>query len=315
MTQEKQAAMNGTEWGMLLALSVLWGSSFFFYKVLVATLPPLTIALGRVGLAAILMNLWLILLRTPMTRGLPWGPFTVLGVFNNAIPFALFAWGETRISSGMASILNATTPVFAVLIAHLITRDETLTWGRAVGVVLALCGVVVLIGPDALAGMASRNLPGEAACLVAACAYAVGGLYGRRFRGLPSLQVATGQITGAALVLLPLAAVFDHFWVLPAPDGATWGALIGISVIGTVLAYFLYFRILATAGATNVLLVTFLLPVSALLLGWVLLGEKITGEALVGMGFIGAGLASIDGRLLEKLRASSSRKRNKELLN
>jgi drug/metabolite transporter (DMT)-like permease len=314
MTEEKQAAMNGTEWGLLLALSMLWGSSFFFYRVLVATLPPLTVVLGRVGLAAILMNLWLIARRTPMTRRLPWGAFIVLGTLNNVIPFTLFAWGETRISSGLASILNATTPVFAVLIAALVTREEKLTWARAAGITLALCGVVVLIGPDALSGLGSQNLPGEAACLLASFTYAVGGLYGRRFRSLPSLHVATGQITGAALVLLPLAAFFDHFWALPAPDAQTWGALAGISVIGTVLAYILYFRILATAGATNVLLVTFLLPISALLPGALFLGEKITGEAVLGMGFIGAGLAAIDGRVVKKASASFLKKRSKKLL-
>jgi drug/metabolite transporter (DMT)-like permease len=298
--------MGGAEWTMLLALSALWGSSFLFFKILVSALPPFTVVLGRVGLAAVILNLFLLLRGDPMRASMPWGRFVVMGVLNNVIPFSLIAWGETRVSSGLASILNATTPVFAVLAAHLLTHGERMSWGRAAGVTFGVLGVLVLVGPDALRGLGSQDLPGEVACMLAALSYALAGIYGRRFRGLASLHVATGQITGATIVMLPLAAVTDRFWMLPMPGPAVWGAFAGIALLCTVLAYILYFRILASAGATNLLLVTFLLPASALLLGGLILGEPIKPAAYVGMFLIGAGLAAIDGRPMSMLRSRLS---------
>lgn len=302
MIVEQARPMSATEWGMLLALSVLWGSSFFFFKVLVAELPPFTVVLGRVGLAAVILNAFLLLRRAPMMRSLPWRQFLVMGALNNVIPFSLIVWGETRVSSGLASILNASTPVFTVIAAHFLTRSEKATWDRVVGVMLGLLGVVVLIGPAALRGMGARDSYGEVACLLAAVSYALAGIYGRRFRGLPPLHVATGQITCAAALTLPIAAVTEKFWTLPMPSLAAWGAFGGIAFLCTALAYILYFRILASAGATNLLLVTILLPVSALLLGSLVLGEQITVAAVAGMALIGAGLVAIDGRLLMVLR-------------
>lgn len=301
MTVEQSRPMGTSEWAMLLILSVIWGSSFFFYKVLVAELPPLTVVLGRVGFAAIALNLILILRGTPMTRSLPWREFLLMGTLNNVIPFSLIAWGETRISSGLASILNATTPVFAVLVAHALTKTEKLTWARVAGVIFGVLGVVVLVGPAALQGIGSGDVPGEAACVLAALSYALAGIFGRRFKALPSLHVATGQTTGAAIVMLLIASVADRFWTLPMPSSTAWGAFAGISMLCTVLAYVLYFRILATAGATNLLLVTFLLPVSALLLGNWVLGETIKSADMMGMGLIGLGLIAIDGRPLKWL--------------
>lgn len=296
--------MSPSEWTMLLALSALWGSSFFFFKVLVTELPPFTVVLGRVGFAAIILNLFLVLRRVPMTLALPWRQFLVMGTLNNVLPFSLIVWGETRISSGLASILNATTPVFALLVAHFLARTEKLTWARVTGVMFGVLGVVVLIGPDALQGQGSKDMPGEVACLLAALSYSFAGIYGRRFKGISPLQVATGQVTGAALVMLPIAAFSDRFWSLPMPSAAVWGAFAGISVLCTVLAYILYFRILAAAGATNLMLVTFLLPVTALLLGSLVLSEQIRPSAIVGMGIIGLSLVAIDGRALKMFRSA-----------
>ena len=222
----------------------------------------------------------------------------MLGVLNCVIPFTLFAWGETHITSGMAAMLNATTPLFAVMLAHWLTA-ERLTWARGAGVMLGLCGVAVLVGPAALHG-AQANLLGDLACVLAAFSYAVAGQYSRRLRALPALQVATGQLTAGALVLLPVAALVDRFWLLPPPGWTIWGALLGIAVLGTAVAYALFFRLVATAGPTNAMLVTFLLPVSALGLGWVFLGEAVPGRAWGGLVLIGLGLAAIDGRMLRR---------------
>lgn len=303
--------MGGREWAMLLSLAVLWGSSFFFFKVMVAALPPLTVVLGRVGLSALILNVWLVLRRDSMPASArSWGAFVVMGLLNGVIPFTLIAFGETRISSGLASILNAATPIFTVLAAHWLTVNERLTLGKIAGVAAGFAGVAVLIGPDALAGLGSGDIIGEAACLLAAVSYAFAGIYGRRFRGLDPIKVATGQITGSTFVLIPLVVVVDRPWTLPMPGAEVWGAMIGIAVLCTVIAYILYFRILATAGATNLLLVTLLLPVSALLLGWLVLGERIAPRAFGGMALIGLGLAVIDGRLVRYTLAKSKNSRN-----
>ena len=304
VTPSRSPHMGTAEWILLLALSALWGGSFFFFKVLTAELPPFTIVLGRVGIAALALNLYLLARRDPLPLQ-PWRQFLVMGLLNNIVPFTLIVFGETRISSGLASILNATTPVFAVLSAHVLTANERLTWARAAGVLFGFAGVAVLIGPATLAGLASQDLPGELACLAAAFVYGLAGIYGRRFKGIPPIKVATGQITGSTLILLPLAAFVDQPWRLPMPGPATWASLAGIALVCTALAYVLYFRILAVAGATNLMLVTFLLPISALVLGWLALGEQMAPGALPGMALIGLGLACIDGRPLGWLRRTS----------
>jgi drug/metabolite transporter (DMT)-like permease len=223
------------------------------------------------------------------------------------IPFTLIAWGETQISSGLASILNATTPVFTVLVAHFATANERLNWHKGLGALLGLLGVAVLIGPTALTGLHVGTTWGALACIAAAFAYALAGIFGRRFRGMTPLTVATGQLTGSTLLLIPLSCVADHPWALPSPSTHAWEALAGIAVLSTAGAYIVYFRLLAAAGATNVLLVTLLLPISALLLGALFLGESISALALGGMALIGSGLAAIDGRLPAAMRHSLRR--------
>jgi drug/metabolite transporter (DMT)-like permease len=291
-------AMGGPEWLLLVALSVLWGGSFFFTAVVLDALPPFTVVLGRVGLAA--AALWLLVAlsrqRLPRGRG-PWGAFLVMGALNNLIPFSLIVWGQTQIASGLAAILNATTPLFTVLLAHLLTRDERLTPARIGGVLAGFAGVVLMIGPGALAGVGSSVLA-QLACLAAALSYALAGIFGRRLRASPPLVTAAGQVTMSTLLILPLALVIERPWTLPLPGPATWSALLGLALLSTALAYVIYFRILARAGATNLLLVTFLIPISALTLGIVVLGERLEPGHLAGMLLIALGLAAIDGRPL-----------------
>jgi drug/metabolite transporter (DMT)-like permease len=299
--------MDGVSWGLLGLLSLLWGGSFFFYKVLVNALPPFTVVFGRVGLAALALNLLLIIRRDPMpVSPRLWGGFLVLGVFNCALPFCCFAWSELRISSGLAAILNAKTPIFAVLVASALPTGERMTVPRAAAVGFGFLGVIVLVGPDALAATAStaglQRLPRELACLCAALSYAGVGFYGRRFAGIAPIKIATGQITMAALVMAPLSLGIDHPWTLPAPSLSVWAALAGIALISTAAAYMLFFRILNRVGASNLLLVTFLVPISALSLGAVALGERLAPSAFAGMALIGLSLIAIDGRPLAWVR-------------
>ena len=290
--------MSAKNWGLLLLLALLWGSSFFFYKILVATLPPVTVVLGRVGIAAVAMNLWLLVSgqKMPFSDG-RWRRFLLLGFLNNVLPFILIAWGETRITSGMASILNATTPIFMVAVAHWGTEDEKLSWGKVAGIVLGIAGVMVLVGSDAFGG--GSYVWGELAVVGASCAYGFGGVYSRRFKDLPPLVAATGQVSGGAVILLPLSLLIDQPWRLPMPDADVWAALLAIALVNTALAYFVYYRMLAGAGVTYISLVTFLIPVIALMLGAIFLDERVTVQALAGMAVITLGLAAIDGRLLK----------------
>jgi drug/metabolite transporter (DMT)-like permease len=296
--------MSLVEWAMLLTLSVLWGGSFFFNEVAVAELPVFTVVVGRVALAAV------ILLAVCRAAGVRFpadrrvlGAFLGMGLLNNAIPFSLIVLGQTQIASGVASILNATTPMFTVLVAHVLTGDEKLNPARVFGVVAGFAGVAVMIGLQALEAVGD-SLWAQLACLAGALSYAVAGVYGRRFRrlGVAPLATATGQVVASSLCLIPLMALVDRPWTLPAPSWEALGALAGVATLSTALAYVLYFRILATAGATNLLLVTLLIPVTAVLLGVGVLGETLALRHLLGIAVIAVGLAAIDGRPLRALR-------------
>jgi drug/metabolite transporter (DMT)-like permease len=294
-------AMSATAWTMLVSLAALWGGSFFFSKVALAELPPFTVVLGRVALAALALAcvVWGRGLRLPRTAA-AWGAFLVMALLNNMLPFSLIFYGQTQIASGLAAILNATTPLFAVLLAHVLTPDERLTTNRLGGVLLGLVGVIVMIGPDVLAGL-GLHLIAQLAVLGAALSYALAGIYGRCFAGQHPLVTATGQLTASAAVMLPVALLADHPWTLVLPSLQTLGAMAGLALLSTAVAYVLYFRILAAAGATNLLLVTFLIPASALLLGMAVLGERLDARHFGGMALIGLGLAAINGRLLGRM--------------
>ena len=298
MNTPRSGPMRPLEWMLLLTLSVLWGGSFFFSKVALAQLPPFTTVFCRVSLAAAVLNLVLVVSgrRMPRDRRL-WGAFLVMGMLNNLIPFSLIFWGQTHISSGLASILNATTPLWTVVLAHFLTNDEHMTLNRLSGVVLGLIGVIVMIGPSALGGL-GLNIVAQLAVLGAALSYGFAAIFGRRFMGIPPLITAAGQLTGTTVMMLPITVIVDKPWTLLPLTFVTWGAVLALAVGCTSMAYIIYFRILATAGATNVLLVTFLIPVSALLLGMTILGERPDLRHFIGMALIGFGLAAIDGRLV-----------------
>jgi drug/metabolite transporter (DMT)-like permease len=291
--------MSARNWGLLLLLALLWGSSFFFYKVLVAALPPVTVVLGRVGLAAVAMNLWLAAQGQSMPlSGRLWLRFLLLGFLNSSFPFVMIAWGELRISSGLASILNATTPIFMVAVAHWGTDDEKLSAGKAFGIALGILGVIVLVGPGVLGGTGA--IWGELAVIAASCSYGFGGVYSRRFKDLSPLQAATGQMTGATILLIPVSLLLDRPWSLAMPHLDVWAAWLAIALVNTALAYVVYYRMVANVGVTYISLVTLLIPVIALFLGAIFLRERVTLQALAGMAIIGLGLAATNGRLFKQ---------------
>ncbi len=296
-----KAAMGAREWAMLVALSVLWGGSFLFVGVAVKELPPLTIVVLRVGLAALALLAVLRVVGIAMPREpRVWTAFLCMGFMNNAVPFTLIVWGQGHVESGVASIFNATTPLFGVIVAHAWTSDEKITPGRLAGVIVGFAGVVAMMGGgEALRSFGTEALA-QAAFLAAALFYAFSGVYGRRFKtmGVEPLATAAGMLIASTCMLAPAALVIDRPWTLAAPSLATVVSILGLAVLATALAFILYFRLLATAGATNLLLVTFLIPVSAIVLGATLLGERLEARHFAGMALIGLGLAAIDGRPL-----------------
>lgn len=297
------AHMSAAEWLMLVILSVLWGGSFFFVKIALVEVPPLSLVLARVALAAIALAVFLAATGRDVPTAAPfWRACFGMGLLNNLVPFSLFAWGQTEIASGLAAILNATTPLFTVLVAHVLTSEEKITRLKLAGVAVGLGGVIAMIGPGAVAGI-DRALLAEIACLTAAVFYAFSGVYGRRFRhlGVSPAQTAFGQLTASSIMMLPLVALVDRPWTLLWPSSTSLAAIVALALISTALAYVIFYRILASAGATNIMLVTFLIPVSAIMLGAVVLGERLQWSHFAGMGLIAAGLLLIDGRFVARL--------------
>lgn len=289
--------MSAPEWGLLLLLSLVWGGSFFFAAVALEDLSPLRVVFFRVAGAAVL--LWLVMCvraqRIPR-RADVWGALFVMGFLNNVVPFSLIVWAQTDISSGLASILNATTPIFTLLVANALTLDEKLTPARLCGVLLGFGGVAVLLGGP---GAQGAYLP-MLAVLGAALSYGFASVWGKRFRGLglSPMATATGQVSASSLMLVPLVVFLDGPLSLALPSTATLAALAGLAAVSTAFAYLLYFRILSSAGATNLSLVTLLIPPSAILLGVLFLAEVPTGRQMAGLAVIGLGLLVIDGRVL-----------------
>jgi drug/metabolite transporter (DMT)-like permease len=300
--------MTASDWALLALLSIVWGGSFLFVGVAVRELPPLTIVAVRVltAASALLLTLRLMGVDLPRTRQV-WAAFLGMSILNNVIPFTLIVWGQSHIASGLASILNATTPLFTVIVAHYLTDDERLTGQRFAGVIVGFAGVAVMIGAAAFASL-DASILAQLAVLGAALSYGFSGVFGRRFKtmGIPPLATAAGQVTVSSAILLPAALIVDRPWTLAMPSTGAIVSLVALGLVSTAFAYLIFFRLLARAGATNVGLVTFLIPVSAILLGVLVLGETLAMRHVAGMALIGAGLILIDGRLLSALKARLS---------
>lgn len=293
--------IDARDWSLLAVLSILWGGSFFFNGAALRELPPLTLVFLRVALGAAIL--------LPLLRrqgiGFPkgaagWTPFVAIGLLNNVIPFSLIVIGQTFVPSGLASILNATTPLFTVMVMAA-AGEEALQMRRIAGVALGLLGVVVLRGW----GIEAR--PGQGLgillCLGGAFSYGFAALAARRLlKHSPPLGTATFQLMASTVMMAAIAGVMEQPWRLPMPGLTTWFAVLGLAGLSTALAYIVFFQILRRSGATNVMLVTLLIPVTALLLGWLVLGEPISAREIAGAIVIGSALLVIDGRVLNLLR-------------
>lgn len=304
MSASINRSMTPYEWTLLITLSMLWGSSFLSVGIAVKEILPFTLVSARVIIAA--AGLYAIIhamgLRLPSDL-VSWRDFFIMGFLNSALPFCLIAWGQSHIASGLASILISSAPLFAIVLAHFMTENEPMTTARASGVMVGFVGVIVMIGPSALSSLGGAFLP-QLALLGAAAAYGISVVFARRFslRGIPPLATASGQITAASLIMLPIAIIADRPWTLAAPSPEALAATLSVAILSTAVAYIIYYRLLSTAGSVNLVLVNFLVPMTGVLLGGIVLGERLALRHFIGMAAIGLGLAFVDGRLMKRLR-------------
>ena len=296
MTLSPLRSLGITEWMLLVGLSILWGGSYLFMKLAVLTVPLFTIVLGRVSIAALALLIVLTISGTGIPKGRRiWLAFFGMGIFNNVIPMSLIVFSQNSISVGLASILNSITPLFTILVAHMTTNDERLTFRKLVGISFGIMGVVMLMGPELVDNFGVAAL-GEWACLGAALSYACANTFGRRFvqLGTKPMQTAFGQVVASTVILAPLVIVVDQPWTISNPGFLPVLSILALGLFCTALAYVIYFQILARSGATAIALVTFMIPPSAILMGWLALGEQISSQDFLGLSLIGVGLFSVN---------------------
>jgi drug/metabolite transporter (DMT)-like permease len=289
-------SMSASDWGQLLLLGFLWGGSFFFARIAVAEIPPLVLVLYRVSIATLVLHLWLGI------RGISFapvharlGPFLCLAVLNNVVPFSLIFAGQKEIGAGLAAALYATTPLWTILVANLLTPDEKFSTTKLVGVGLGITGACVMIGPTLLSGL-SGPIWAKLAVIGASISYAFAVVYAKRFRDIEPTVVATGQLTASTILMAPIVFLLYRPADIVTLSIPIWAAIGSLAVFTTALAFILYFNIIASAGAINASLVTLLVPASAIVLGSVFLGERLQPFELAGMALILSSLLIIDGR-------------------
>ena len=284
-------------WLLLILLSVLWGGTFFFVAVALPEIPPLTLVLARCVIATLALVPLLLALGFQFPTGrAAWRDFTVMAVLNNIIPFTLIFYGQKVVPSGLAAVLNATTPLMALLVMRFVA-GEGWTSNKIAGVLLGLAGVAILIGPDAISGTSFAMAVGMLAILGGTVSYGFSGLWGRRLRAFPPPVSAASQLLCSSLLLLPMAASIDQFWILARPSQSALLATLALGILSTAIAYILFFEIMRSAGALNVMLVTLLIPFTSIALGALYLGETLSVQQVAGALVIGMSLLVIDGRL------------------
>lgn len=296
-TAVPRGPMTLRDWGQLLLLGAIWGGSFFFARIAVAEMHPLVLVLFRVAIAAIALQLYLAIRGPSFRLALPHtGLFFLLAFANNVVPFSLIFAGQTALGAGVASVLNATTPFWTLILANALTSDEKLSWNKLAGIGLGIAGTAVMIGPGLLAGLGGP-VWAKFALIGASLSYAVALMIARRFKGVPSPVIATGQLTASTIIMIPVMLLTYGPAGLFSASPPVWAAVFALALLSTAFAYILYFNLVASAGATNASLVTLIVPASAILLGLLFLGERLALFEFCGMALIAFGLVTIDGRL------------------
>ena len=291
---------------LLIILASVWAGTFTLIKVAVETMPPFTIAAGRVVLAMVILVVLVQIRRErwPATLRL-WGLFALIGLVGNTLPFVLFSWGEIYIDSGLTAILMGSIPLMTMLLAHCFVADERLTPGRVAGILMGLVGLVMLVGVDALGG-AGRDVLAQLAILAAALGYAVSNILVRRLRGHSATVITAGVLVMATLWTLPMSIAFDAPWQLEPSAEAIW-AVAALGVIGTGLSLILYFYLVTTVGATFASLTNYLIPVLAVAWGMLFLAEELTLRSGIALALIVGGVAITNLELRRASRALAER--------
>ncbi|MGH6924231.1 MAG: DMT family transporter [Propylenella sp.] len=293
--------LDGRGWALLTALAILWSASFIFIKVAAPEVPAFTLVLCRVGIAALVLHAVVIARSAPYpVRPALYGRYAVMGFVNNIVPFWLIVYATAKLGAGSASILNATAPIFALIVAHVVTLDERITPAKLLGILLGMGGVAAMAGPQAVAGL-SGDLLAVGAMLVATFGYGLSAVYGRGFAGIDPTVSATLQLSASTVMLIPIVLVVDRPWSLAMPGATALAAVLALAILSTALAYVIYWALIARSGATNTILVTLLIPVGGVFFAWALLGEAFTASEAAGLALIGLGLVVIDGRLCGRM--------------
>lgn len=291
--------MSSTVWGMLLLLGAIWGGSFFFARIAVAEINPFVLVLERVAIAAASLQLYLLVAGPSFMQARShFGRFFVLALLNNVIPFSLIFLGQTQMGAGLASVLNATTPFWTLVVAQFLTADERLSTNKVAGIVLGIAGTAIMVGPGLIAGLGGP-VWAKFALIGASLSYAFALILSRRsFAGVAPVHIAAGQLTASTIIMVPVILLIYGTTATYVGSPPVMAAVLALALLSTAFAYILYFRIIAAAGATNASLVTLIVPVSAMILGIMFLGERLEIFEVGGMVLIGLGLIVIDGRLL-----------------
>ena len=301
-----QQTLSPRTWLELLALALIWGGSFPANRQALAELPVFSIVAFRVvgGMLVLWLYIWIRGITVPRSPRL-WLAYMAMGLLNNVVPFSLIVWGQQHIEGGLAAILNAATAIFGILVAALVFGDERLTLQRGVGVALGFCGVVMVIGLQALAQVDITSVA-QLAVLAASLSYACASSFGRAmFRGIAPQVTAAAMLTCSSIVMVPLALATDGWPTLPFA-ATTWVALAYLAILSAALAYLLYYRVLAAAGAGNLTLVTLLVAPFAIGMGAAWFGERLTAQAYGGFAVLAVGLLVIDGRAIAAVRLRMS---------
>lgn len=280
----------------LLVLAAMWGPSFIFIKIAVEDIPPFTMVVGRVGTAALLLLALLHLQGGRLPKPGPiWKHLALVALVHNAIPFTLFNWGEQHIDSALAAILNGTTPLFTIILAHMFVADDRITPRKLAGVLIGFGGLLMLIGPSLLDGFHATTWGLLAVATAAAC-YGIAIVYTRlHLRGLPPLVAPTAQMLLATLYVLPLSLLVDRPFSMPMPSWAALGSLLVLGVFGTAVAFIVYYRLIEATNPTYVSTVTYMLPVVGVILGVTVLNEQLAWNAYVGCALILSGVMIVNG--------------------
>jgi len=286
-------------WALIIGLGAIWGCSFLFNAILIREISPLWVSAGRVTIGAIICWVYLVATRGKLPHDWRVYPQLVfLGVLNYAIPFALFPFAEQHLASGIVGVINGMTPMTTVIVSQLWPGAEKGTWNKVIGVLIGFAGAAILASPSF--GSGSTEIVALLAALGATVCYALTLNYARRFKAIDSATIASTSLTGAAVIMIPIALIFSGMPVITRPE--TWGSLIGIGVFSTSFSFLLVYWLLPKVGATNLSLNTFITPISAILLGVLILHESFLPVHVLGILVIFLGLVFIDGRLVKGLR-------------